>query len=210
MTSKSETVADFTDIESTLDRYHDAVARNRGGRLEAIAAAIDGGHALNRLREQSQHGDWEGWVKREGQTMRTAHNWRKLAETGLTAEQVVEQGGMVAVLRARNATRPKDEHDEIDAATHALARQLRVLIHQDKLVALEQRLTDWRAIAQAEVDKYIGKEEPRGLGERLWADIGVFHNDTHEWWDEEYALAGKPHVDVHHECCPYSLLYGGD
>ena len=52
MVSKSETVAEITGIESTLAQYHDAVARNRGGRLEAIAAAIDGGHALNQLREQ--------------------------------------------------------------------------------------------------------------------------------------------------------------
>ena len=206
MTSKSETVADFTDIESTLDRYHDAVARNRGGRLEAIAAAIDGGHALNRLREQSQHGDWEGWVKREGQTMRTAHNWRKLAETGLTAEQVVEQGGMVAVLRARNATRAEDETAELDSAMSALDRQLREVIHHDKSAALTRRMQDWLALAEVEVDRYIGKEEPREVGERLWAGVGVLHNDLHGWWDEEYALAGKPHVDAHRECCAYSVL----
>ena len=156
MTSKSETVAEFTGIESALDRYHDAVARNRGGRLDAIAAAIDGGHTLNWLREQSQHGDWEGWVEREGQTLRTAHNWRKLAETGLTAEQVVEQGGMIAVLRAGNATRPTDEFDDMESSLVAINRmfeEVDVIEKWDAFPARFEHLRERQQAVKAKVER---------------------------------------------------------
>ena len=149
MVGKSEIVAEFTGIESALDRYHDAVARNRGGRLDAIAAAIDGGHTLNWLREQSQHGDWAAWVEREGQTLRTVHNWRKLAETGLTAEQVVEQGGMIAVLRARSATRPTDEFDDMESSLVAINRMFEEVDIIEKWDAFPERIEQLVACTRA-------------------------------------------------------------
>ena len=195
MVSKSETVADITDIESTLAQYHDAVARNRGGRLEAIAAAIDGGHALNQLREQAQHGDWEGWVEREGQTLRTAHNWRKLAETGLTAEQVVEQGGMVAVLRARNATRPSDEIDDMESVLEGFIAQFsdpvvreRQQRHLAQIEEFKQRLHAQKAELEAGLATGL-------IATDFKARMHALSKEIHTLRNEQRVRLGEPEID---------------
>ena len=98
MNSKSATVAELPDLETALGQLHDAVSRHSRGRLETIQAALDGGMALRALRERSQHGDWGRWLHRADLTERTAHNWRRLASLGMTAEQIVAKGGMREVL----------------------------------------------------------------------------------------------------------------
>ena len=82
---KYPTVGHLTNIEDALYTLREAVERHTEGRLAAIGAAIDGGHALNALRERASHGDWERWVSDVGLKRSTAHNWRRLADTGLSA-----------------------------------------------------------------------------------------------------------------------------
>lgn len=106
---KSETVSDFSTIEDALYTLRGAVERHTEGRLAAIEAAIDGGHALNALRQRAQHGDWARWVHDVGLTERTAHNWRRLADTGLSAQEVLDQGGIRAVLQTLSAPRNGNE-----------------------------------------------------------------------------------------------------
>ena len=119
MNPKSETVAEIPDLETALGQLHDAVSRHSRGRLETIQAALDGGSALAALRQRAQHGDWGRWIADAGLTERTAHNWRRLAGLGLSAEQVAAQGGIRAVLEANRATRPEDD---VEAAATALER----------------------------------------------------------------------------------------
>ena len=196
MTSKSETVAEFTGIESALDRYHDAVARNRGGRLEAIAAAIDGGHTLNWLREQSQHGDWAGWVEREGQTLRTAHNWRKLAETGLTTEQVVEQGGMVAVLRARNATRPSDEIDDMESVLEGFIAQVTDSVAHERQERHRVQIEEfWQRIGALKAEGYAAAHATGFLSVVLKAKALALAKEIHILRNEQRVRLGEPEID---------------
>ena len=106
--TKSETVAEMPDLETVLGQLHDAVARHKRGRKDAIQAAIDGGLALAALRDRAQHGDWGRWVRQAGLTERTAHNWRRLAGLGMTAEQVVAEGGLRKTL-AKHKVKPEPE-----------------------------------------------------------------------------------------------------
>ena len=76
-------------IEDLLLFTLDAVSRFRVGQREAVNAALEAGGRL-------QHGEWGDWLGRVGLAPRTARTWMKLASMDLTAEEVIERGGINA------------------------------------------------------------------------------------------------------------------
>ena len=145
--TKSETVAEMPDLETALGQLHDAVARHKRGREDAIQAAIDGGLALAALRDRAQHGDWGRWVRRAGLTERTAHNWRRLAAMGMTAEQVVERGGMRAVLtdHLAEAEKAADRCNGLILSSFPFAKELEKALESNDTLTLTRLLPDFRS-----------------------------------------------------------------
>ena len=88
------------DLEELLFDAQDCVTRWKAGRLEATAAAIDGGNILTMAHGLTGHGDWLDWLGKVGLTPTTASRWMRLAALGLDAGEVVERGGVSAVLKA--------------------------------------------------------------------------------------------------------------
>ena len=86
-------------IEDLLLATLDAVSRFRVGQREAIGAALDAGALLSKAKGRLQHGEWGNWLNRVGLAPRTASMWMKLAAMDLTAEEVIERGGIVQTLR---------------------------------------------------------------------------------------------------------------
>ena len=80
-------------IEDLLLATLDAVSRFRVGQREAAGAFLT--QAKGRLR----HGEWGDWLHRVGLAPRTASTWMKLAGMDLTAEDVIDRGGINAAAR---------------------------------------------------------------------------------------------------------------
>ena len=93
---------DYTGIEDLLFATLDAVSRFRVGQREAVGAALEAGGLLNQAKGRLQHGEWGDWLHRVGLAPRTASMWMKLAGMDLTAEDVIDRGGIVQTLRGGN------------------------------------------------------------------------------------------------------------
>lgn len=107
------------DLEELLPDIQQCVSRYQAGRLEAITAALEGGQLLTLARRQLLHGDWLPYLEKVGLNRMTANRWMRLADLGLTAEEVLERGGIRAVLaEAANQERKpprkpaQERHDE--------------------------------------------------------------------------------------------------
>ena len=85
-------------VEHIIDRLTAAIARHKRGRRMAVKSAIDAGHDLISLKSAVKHGDWQRIVDRLGLPARTARRWMKLAQLGLSPDQVLERGGVVAAI----------------------------------------------------------------------------------------------------------------
>ena len=90
---------DSTGIEDLLFATLDAVSRFRVGQKESVSAALEAGALLTEAKGRLQHGQWADWLHRVGLAPRTASMWMKLAGLDLTAEGVIERGGIVQTLR---------------------------------------------------------------------------------------------------------------
>ena len=86
-------------IEDLLLATLDAVSRFRVGQREAAGAALDAGALLTKAKGRLQHGEWGDWLHRVGLAPRTASTWMKLAGMDLTAEDVIDRGGINAAAR---------------------------------------------------------------------------------------------------------------
>ena len=86
-------------IEDLLFATLDAVSRFRVGQRESVNAALDAGALLTEAKGRLQHGEWGDWLHRVGLASRTASMWMKLAGMDLTAEDVIDRGGIVQTLR---------------------------------------------------------------------------------------------------------------
>ena len=93
---------DYTSIEDLLLATLDAVSRFRVGQREAVNAALEAGGLLTEAKGRLRHGEWGDWLHRVGLAPRTASMWMKLAGMDLTAEDVIERGGIVQTLRGGN------------------------------------------------------------------------------------------------------------
>ena len=69
------------------------------GSAEAVGAARDAGDLLTMAKARLPHGGWAEWLGRLGLKARTASTWMRLASMGLTAEDVIERGGINATLK---------------------------------------------------------------------------------------------------------------
>ena len=89
----------YTSIEDLLLATLDAVSRFRVGQREAVGAALDAGGLLTQAKGRLHHGEWGDWLGRVGLAKRTASTWMKLEGMDLTAEDVIDRGGINAVAR---------------------------------------------------------------------------------------------------------------
>ena len=90
---------EYTSIEDLLFATLDAVSRFRVGQKEAVSAALEAGGLLTKAKVGLPHGQWADWLFRVGLAPRTASMWMKLAAMDVTAEDVIERGGIVQTLR---------------------------------------------------------------------------------------------------------------
>ena len=95
-------IEDRLSLEDLLLATLDAVSRFRVGQRDTVGAALDAGAFLAQAKGRLQHGEWGDWLHRVGLAPRTASMWLKLAGLGLTAEDVIERGGIVQTLRGGN------------------------------------------------------------------------------------------------------------
>ena len=95
-------IEDRLSLEDLLLATLDAVSRFRVGQRDTVGAALDAGVFLAQAKGRLQHGEWGDWLHRVGLAPRTASMWLKLAGLGLTAEDVIERGGIVQTLRGGN------------------------------------------------------------------------------------------------------------
>lgn len=96
-------------LEELIPDIQECLARYQTGRLGAARAAIEGGQLLKMAKGKllPGNGDWTRYLAQIGISPMNASRWTRLADTGLTPEQVLEQGGIVAVLKA--ARQPETE-----------------------------------------------------------------------------------------------------
>ena len=92
-------MSDHLSLEDLLLATLDAVSRFRVGQRDTVGAALDAGVFLTQAKGRLQHGEWGDWLHRVGLAPRTASMWMKLAGMDLTAEDVIERGGIVQTLR---------------------------------------------------------------------------------------------------------------
>ena len=116
------------DLEELLDETISCVERYRAGRLAATEAALEGGRLLESARSRLNHGDWLPWLGRAGLNRATANRWMRLSRLGMTAVEILEAGGMRAVLEAqtttprqRRPTRREDLQEEVEEASEVVA-----------------------------------------------------------------------------------------
>ena len=95
-------IEDHLSLEDLLLATLDAVSRFRVGQRDTVGAALDAGVFLAQAKGRLQHGKWGDWLHRVGLAPRTASMWVKLAAMDLTAEDVIDRGGIVQTLRGGN------------------------------------------------------------------------------------------------------------
>ena len=145
----------YTGIEDLLFATLDAVSRFRVSQREAVGAALEAGGLLTEAKGRLKHGEWGDWIGRVGLASRTASMWMKLAGMDVTAEDVIERGGIVQTLRGGNpkSATVADLPGDLAEAEAAIADT-----KQAYYDALSRRNRAIRALAQ-ETNQYGRKSE---------------------------------------------------
>ena len=135
-------------LEELLLATLDAVSRYRVGQREAVGAALDAGALLSKAKGRFHHGEWGDWLHRVGLAPRTASTWMKLAGMDLTAEEVIDRGGINAAASgkpksASEADLPSNLDRELADAEAAISDTKRAYYD-----ALNRRHRALRALAQ--------------------------------------------------------------
>ena len=136
---------DYTGIEDLLFATLDAVSRFRVGQREAVGAALEAGGLLNQAKGRLQHGEWGDWLGRVGLARRTASTWMKLSGMDLTAEEVIDRGGINAAARG---SKPKSASEADLPGDLAEAEAEIADTKQAYYDALNRRHRALRALAQ--------------------------------------------------------------
>ena len=136
---------DYTGIEDLLFATLDAVSRFRVGQREAVGAALEAGGLLTQAKGRLQHGEWGDWLGRVGLAGRTASTWMKLASMDLTAEEVIDRGGINAAARG---SKPKSASEADLPGDLAEAEAEIADTKQAYYDALNRRHRALRALAQ--------------------------------------------------------------
>ena len=92
-------IEDHLSLEDLLFATLDAVSRFRVGQRDTVSAALEAGPLLTKAKGRLHHGEWGDWLHRVGLAPRTARTWMKLVSLDLTAEEVIERGGINAAAR---------------------------------------------------------------------------------------------------------------
>ena len=136
---------DYTGIEDLLFATLDAVSRFRVGQREAVGAALEAGGLLTQAKGRLQHGEGGDWLGRVGLAGRTASTWMKLASMDLTAEEVIDRGGINAAARG---SKPKSASEADLPGDLAEAEAEIADTKQAYYDALNRRHRALRALAQ--------------------------------------------------------------
>ena len=112
------------------------------------------GGLLTQAKGRLQHGEWGDWLGRVGLAPRTARTWMKIASMDLTAEDVIERGGINAAAQGRGKTA-----SEADLPDIGLDRDL---------ASAEASIADTKAAYYAALSRRnaalraLARERPRG------------------------------------------------
>ena len=141
-------IEDRLSLEDLLLATLDAVSRFRVGQRDAVSAALEAGPLLTKAKGRLQHGEWTDWLHRVGLASRTARTWMKLASMDLTAEEVIERGGINAAAQGRGksaseAVLPRSVDRDLAEAEAAIATTKRAYYD-----ALSRRNAALRALAR--------------------------------------------------------------
>ena len=142
-------IEDHLSLEDLLLATLDAVSRFRVGQREAVSTALDAGALFTKAKGRLQHGEWGDWLHRVGLAPRTASTWMKLAGMDLTAEDVIDRGGINAAARgvkpesASEADLPGSVDRDLASAEAEIATTKRAYYD-----ALNQRHRALRALAR--------------------------------------------------------------
>ena len=115
----------------------------------ALASGKPPGALLTQAKGRLRHGEWGDWLHRVGLAPRTASTWMKLAGMDLTAEDVIDRGGINAAARgakpksASEADLPGSVDRELAEAEAAIATA-----KQTYYDALNRRHRALRALAR--------------------------------------------------------------
>ncbi len=101
-------------IEDLLFETIDAVSRFRGGQREAVGAALEAGGLLTQAKGRLQHGKWGDWLHRVGLAPRTASMWMKLVSMDITADEIIQRGGIAKTVQGKSATLPIPPDSTLD------------------------------------------------------------------------------------------------
>ena len=85
-------------MRGTLQELRRLWGRYRAADLDRIAAAVEGGQLLTKLKEHLPYGEYTRSLAWLAMSTRTAYRWRQLAATGLNASEIIAQGGITAVV----------------------------------------------------------------------------------------------------------------
>ena len=101
-------------IEDLLFATIDAVSRFSVGQREAVNAALEAGGLLTQAKGRLQHGKWGDWVHRVGLAPRTASMWMKLVSMDITADEIIQRGGIAKTVQGKSATLPISPDSNLD------------------------------------------------------------------------------------------------
>ena len=101
-------IEDRLGLEDLLFATLEAVARFHRGQRDAVSAALEAGPLLTKAKVGLPHGQWADWLHRVGLAPRTASTWMKLASMDLTAEDVIDRGGINAAARGPESASEAD------------------------------------------------------------------------------------------------------
>ena len=95
--------ADSKSYEDALDMFLEGAALYHKGRLQTLEGLLLAGRGLNYLRPLVAHGGWGAILSKGKVSSQNSSNWQRLAEIadrrGLSAQQIQDAGGMVAVIK---------------------------------------------------------------------------------------------------------------
>ena len=93
------------DLEIELANVKDWADRINRNRRANAGMAILAGNSLLRVKDFLPHGDWLGWLSQTAVSERVAQNWMRLARAGLSADDVMELGGIQKALDSLSTPR---------------------------------------------------------------------------------------------------------
>ena len=112
------------DLEELLADAIDLDQKEQKGRLEVISSALELGEVLAKARSLTGHGYWVNWLEQTGIPRQRAHERIQLWGLGLSAQEILEGGGIKKVLRQQAAKKAEPATPPVPADVEECAREL--------------------------------------------------------------------------------------